>query len=101
MFNKWMYQNISLAKATELINSQIKITPLPDYATLTWNNQEEISLKINKTGKSEVKLSIKEHNNSVIIEEMKRDISFLHKPFIHIVENEITKIINNIGFKLT
>ncbi len=75
---------------TGLIAKEIK----KDYVKTSWNNNELI-IKIEKMGTSEICIELKNDNGSVSICEVRRKIAMMHKPFAGEVEKMVDDILGN------
>lgn len=64
------------------------------YVKTAWN-ENELSIKIEKGGTSEIRIGLTEKDGKVVVSELKRNISFLHKPFIGEVEKMIDHILSH------
>lgn len=72
----------------KIISEEIK----KDYVKTSWD-QNELCIKIEKGGTSEIRIGLQEKEGKVLISEIKRNIAFLHKPFISDVEKMIDHIL--------
>lgn len=80
---------------TQIDERLSKIT-IPSFAQVVWKG-EELSVLIDKGGKSEFKLGFSETNGDVVISEKKRDVAFFHKPFVGRVEELLQKVMSEAG----
>jgi hypothetical protein len=78
------------SELTGLIAKEIK----KDYLKTSWNNNELI-IKIEKMGTSEICIELKNDNGKVQICEVRRKIAFTHKPFAGEVEKMVADILGN------
>lgn len=78
------------SELTGLIASEIK----KDYVKTSWNNNELI-IKIEKMGTSEICIELKNDSGKVRICEVRRKIAFTHKPFAGEVEKMVADILGN------
>lgn len=65
-----------------------------DYVKTSWNNNELI-IKIEKMGTSEICIELKNDGGNVHISEVRRKIAFTHKPFAKEVEKMVEDILGN------
>lgn len=77
------------SELSKVIANEIK----KDYVKTSWD-QNELCIKIEKGGTSEIRIGLKEKDGKVLISEVKRNIAFLHKPFIGEVEKMIDHILD-------
>lgn len=85
-------KNLDTTK-TQLIGILSKEIKKP-YITTSWNNYE-LTIKIEKAGTSEIKFMLKGQGENSTIEETKRSIAFMHKPFIGEVEKTVNDLLVN------
>jgi hypothetical protein len=64
------------------------------YVKTSWKDKELI-IKIEKAGTSEINILLSEQGNNCLIEESKRSIAFMHKPFIGEVESIVDNLLTN------
>ena len=84
-------------KLSSILQTEIK----KPYVKTAWNGQE-LLIKIEKAGSSEIKILLSEKGDQCLIEETKRSIAFMHKPFIGEVENIVDNLLTNkLGAKRT
>jgi len=76
------------ADLAKIIASEIK----KDYVKTSWD-ENQLCIKIDKGGSSEIRIGLQEKDGKVLISELKRSIAFLHKPFIGEVEKMIDHIL--------
>ncbi|MES2613804.1 MAG: hypothetical protein V4591_00140 [Bdellovibrionota bacterium] len=77
-------------KLTSILATEIKKA----YVKTSWNSNELI-IRIEKMGTSEIKIQLKDQNNKCSIQESKRSISMMHKPFIGEVEKIVDDLLVN------
>jgi hypothetical protein len=75
---------------SSIISTEIK----KDYVKTSWK-ENELSIKIEKMGTSEIKMQLQPQGNSTKIVEVKRNISMMHKPFIGDVERIVCHLLEN------
>jgi len=63
-----------------------------DYVKPQWDG-DNLIIKIEKMGSSEIRFALYQEGNNVHIQEKKRNISFLHKPFVGDVERTVQHIL--------
>ncbi|RDB35455.1 hypothetical protein [Spirobacillus cienkowskii] len=78
------------SELTSLIASEIK----KDYVKTSWN-KDELVIKIEKMGTSEICIALKDNNGKVHICEVRRKIAMMHKPFAGEVEKLVENILGN------
>jgi hypothetical protein len=78
------------SKLNEILVNDIK----KPYIKTSWNNNELI-IQIEKMGSSEIRIQLTEVNGKCTIQESKRAISFMHKPFVGEVEKTVHDIFTN------
>ncbi|WP_186646469.1 hypothetical protein [Fluviispira vulneris] len=70
-----------------------------DYVHTSWDNNDLI-IEIKKMGSSKINIAFKEIGNEVRINEVKRNIAMMHKPFTAEVEKMVDDIlVNKLGAK--
>jgi len=65
-----------------------------DYVKPQWDG-DNLVIKIEKMGSSEIRFALYEQGGSVHIQEKKRSISLLHKAFVGDVERAIQHLLGN------
>ncbi|APJ02511.1 hypothetical protein [Silvanigrella aquatica] len=78
------------SRLSNLIAQEIK----KDYVKTSWNKNELI-IKIEKMGTSEISIELKDDNGTVNICEVRRKIAMMHKPFASEVEKMVDDILGN------
>lgn len=77
-------------KLIEIISREIK----KDYVKTAWDKMV-LCIKIEKMGSSEIRLALNSSGEQTLIEETKRSIAMMHKPFIADVEKVVENILQN------
>ena len=80
------------------VEGLLKSKGLPSFAEVIWQGNE-MCVKIDKGGKSEFRLALKQTGTDTSVVEVKRDIAFLHKPFVGKVETFVDDIMSALGAK--
>jgi hypothetical protein len=93
----WTSKNSDLAAMRMLIQKHLNDARIPNYVTLNWAD-DELCILISHGGKSEFRLTLSGDKNGMRICETKRDISFLHRPFVSMVEKLVDKVLAEAGF---
>jgi hypothetical protein len=88
----------SLNQAKSELNTTLSQKIKKDYVKVEWRG-DDLLVSIDKGGKSEFHISLKPEGDTVSLKEVKRNIAFLHKPFVSEVERMIDDIIGSIGGK--
>jgi hypothetical protein len=83
-----------VATTKEQLTNTIKAEIKKDYVKTSWNGNE-LSIKIEKMGTSEIKMSLQDNGKGTKIQETKRNIAMMHKPFIGDVERMVVEIFEN------
>ena len=78
------------SELTNIIAKEIK----KDWVKTSWNNNELI-IKIEKAGTSEICIELKTDSDNVRICEVRRKIAMMHKPFAGEVEKMVDDILGN------
>ncbi len=94
----WEIQETDLELCKTKINEAIQLAGLPDFAKVVWD-KNEMCVRIEKAGKSEFRLALKSESGKVKLVESKRDVSFMHKPFVPRVEGVVDNVMSKIGAK--
>jgi hypothetical protein len=92
----WKVSGKSCDEVKSALLATLKTHPVPSFAEITWVNNE-MCVKIDKAGKSEFKLGLQQVNGETKIVETKRDIAFMHKPFVGKVESYVGELMAKIG----
>ena len=83
-------ENIDSVKTRllDILKNEIK----KSYVKTSWN-QNELCIRIEKMGTSEIKIQLNEQNNKCTIQESKRSVAMMHKPFIAEVEKIVDELL--------
>lgn len=92
----WTVKQKNIENVKTDIDSSLKKMSLPSFANVCWEGNE-LCVRIEKGGKSEFRLGVNPAGTDVKITETKRNISFLHKPFVGRVESVVEQIMGDIG----
>lgn len=80
---------------TSILANEIK----KEYVKTSWNNYQLV-IEIKKMGLSKIFIALNENGDKVQIDEIKREIAFVHKPFATEVEKMVEDImVNKLGAK--
>ena len=96
-----MIMNFKMAGKTlddvkSTVEGALKSKGLPSFAEVVWQGNE-MCVKIDKGGKSEFRLALKQSGADTSVVEVKRDVAFLHKPFVSKVETFVTELMSSLG----
>lgn len=94
---RWTLPQCDVESAKQKIDQTLN-SKLPSFAKVSWN-ASELCVTLDKGGKSEFKINVKSQGSDVLIEEAKRNVSFLHKPFVGKVEEIIERMMGDLGAK--
>ena len=86
----------SLDDVKSTVEGALKSKGLPSFAEVVWQGNE-MCVKIDKGGKSEFRLALKQSGADTSVVEVKRDVAFLHKPFVSKVESFVTELMSSLG----
>ena len=90
--------NFVIEKKAEAVKSELTAILAKEiqkpYVKITWENFV-MTIKIEKMGTSEIKLTILENQGACTISESKRNIAMMHKPFV----GEVEKMVDDIMLK--
>ena len=79
----------------DILKTEIK----KSYVKTSWN-QNELVIRIEKMGTSEIKIQLSENDSKCLIQESKRNVAMMHKPFISEVEKIVDDLLlNKLGAK--
>lgn len=92
----WTIPEKTLDTAKQVIDSTLSKMPIPSFAQVSWD-KDELCVKIDKAGKSEFRMAIKPEGSGVKVVETKRDIAFMHKPFVSKVEGFVQEVMDMVG----
>lgn len=96
MAMSWTFKNTNASDAKNVLLRELQSAGVPSFADVSWE-QDTMLVKIDKGGKSEFKLTLKSNGSDVHFVETKRDIAFLHKPFVGKVESFVDSILTKAG----
>ncbi len=94
---KWISNEKNVEKVKKLILELIAKESIPSAAKLHWEG-DELHIRVEHGGKSEVRLAIRETKDGVEVVETKRELAFLHRAFVGVVEHAVDKVLSNVGF---
>jgi hypothetical protein len=92
----WTFRNLSIDEAKTLLQKELQAAGVPSFANISWE-QNTMLVRIEKGGKSEFKMSLQTLGTDTKFIETKRDVAFLHKPFVGRVETFVDQILNKAG----
>lgn len=96
MTMSWTFRNLSTDEAKSILQRELNAAGVPSFATISWD-QNTMSVKIDKGGKSEFKIALQSQGTDTKFIETKRDIALFHKPFVGRVESFVEQILNKAG----
>lgn len=96
MAMNWVVKQKSVDQVKKDIDSFISKTTVPQFVSVGWDGND-LCVRVEKGGKSEFRIAVKPAGQDVQIVETKRDISFLHKPFVGKVEGVVAQIMSDAG----
>lgn len=96
MSMSWTFKNTNTTDAKSVLLRELQAAGVPSFADVSWD-KDTMSVKIDKGGKSEFKLTLQSTGSDVRFVETKRDIAFLHKPFVGKVESFVDAILTKAG----
>jgi hypothetical protein len=92
----YIFYNTDKESAKQRINDMLKESEIPKIVNIEWIN-DDLSITITKAGQSKVILALREYENDIVIAEKEREIAWLHKSFISMVETIIEQKILQAG----
>ena len=92
----WTFAGKNRDEVKKALDAALQQKGLPSFADISWDG-DVFCVKIDKGGKSEFRLGLKQAGADAGISEVKRDIAFLHKPFVGKVESYVNEIMSMIG----
>lgn len=92
----WKVPQKNLDDVKQQVKTALDQTGIPSFAQVIWE-QNEMCVKIDKGGKSEFRMSLQSSGSDVRVVETKRDIAFLHKPFVGKVESFVDQLMAKVG----
>jgi hypothetical protein len=92
----WTFRNTNTGDAKATLQRELQAAGVPSFADISWE-QDTMLVRIDKGGKSEFKLTLQSNGSDVKFVETKRDIAFLHKPFVGKVESFVDTILSKAG----
>lgn len=92
----WIFAQKSVEDVKNAVKSELSKNEIPDFASVSWE-ANEMSVKIDKGGKSEFRMALQNSGTNTRLVETKRDVAFLHKPFVGKVETFVDKLMSKVG----
>ena len=92
----WNCPNLNVDSLKSQLETALKSKGLPSFADIVWAGNE-LCVRIDKGGKSEFRLALQQKGSDASVVEVKRDVAFLHKPFVGKVESYVGEIMSQIG----
>lgn len=92
----WNVAGKTCEEVKSKIESELKSKGLPSFADVSWQGNE-LCVRIDKGGKSEFRIALKQNGPDTNVVEVKRDIAFLHKPFVGKVESFVGDMMDGMG----
>jgi hypothetical protein len=92
----YIFDNTDKESAKQRIDDMLKESEIPKIVNIEWIN-DDLSITITKAGQSKVILALSEYENDIVIAEKEREIAWLHKSFISMVETIIEQKILQAG----
>jgi hypothetical protein len=96
----WKCANQTTDTLKASLEGALKSKGLPSFADISWQGNE-LCVRIDKGGKSEFRLALKQNGADATLVEVKRDVAFLHKPFVGKVEGYVAEIMGSVGAQKT
>ena len=90
---KYLAEGTAESTKVKLIEILAKEITKP-YVKTSWS-QNDLHIKIEKMGTSEIQIKLTDNNGKCSIEESKRAIAFMHKAFIGEVEKMVDDLLTN------
>ena len=92
---KWIIPGKSLSDVKTQVDAALSANPSTS-ATFKWAG-DTLQVLIEKGGKSEFHLGFTESAGNVTVQEVKRKVALLHKPFAGKVEDKVTELLQGLG----
>jgi len=92
----YIFYNTDKELAKQHIDDMLKESEIPKIVNIEWIN-DDLSITITKAGQSKVILALSVYENDIVIAEKEREIAWLHKSFISMVETIIEQKILKAG----
>ena len=92
----YIFYNTDKESVKQRIDDMLKESEIPKIVNIEWIN-DDLSITITKAGQSKVILTLSEYENDIIIAEKEREVAWLHKSFISMVETIIEQKILQAG----
>lgn len=96
MAMSWTVPQSTVDLVKKALQSQLGKAAIPSFAQINWE-ANELSVKIDKAGKSEFRLALVPDGSNVKIVETRRDVAFMHKPFVSKVESFVKQVMTESG----
>lgn len=92
----WIVAGKTCEEVKSKIEAELKSKGLPSFADVSWQDND-LCVRIDKGGKSEFRIALKQNGADTNVVEVKRDIAFLHKPFVGKVESFVGDMMDSMG----
>lgn len=86
--------NDNLENTKNKLNTILENEFKKDYIKTFWEN-DELCIRIEKMGTSEIKIHLAQDGDQVHLKESKRNISMMHKPFVAEVERRVQVVMED------
>jgi hypothetical protein len=92
----WKMAGKNCDEVKSSVEGLLKAKGLPSFADVSWQGHE-MCVRLEKGGKSEFRIALKPSGSDTQIVEVKRDVAFLHKPFVGKVESFVGELMLSLG----
>lgn len=92
----YIFYNTDKELAKKRIEDMLNESEIPKIVNIEWKD-DDLSITITKAGQSKVILALNRSENDIIITEREREVAWLHKSFISMVETIIEQKILQAG----
>ena len=99
MKSSWVIINSDIEKAKKSLMESMKKSEMPSFIKTNWE-QNELCVRVEKNGKSEIRLALLAEGDKIKIIETKRSVALLHKPFVGRVETFLNGLMQECGAKI-
>jgi hypothetical protein len=95
MSRSWTVGGKSQSEVKTLLEKHLAEAQIPSFATVSWEGNV-LKVSLAKAGKSHFTMALESAGSGTIIRETDRSVSFVHKPFVSVVESFVNSIMDKV-----
>jgi hypothetical protein len=95
MGKSWTVKGKSQSEVKGLLEKSLSDVGLPSMASVSWEGHT-LQVSISKAGKSQFTMALETAGPDTVIRETNRSVSFVHKPFVSVVESFVAQVMDKV-----